>query len=208
MVKRLVTSDGSITLYSEKYQEYFHTKSGALEESFEKFVKPCNLKPGDKILDVGFGLGYNSLAAVCFLKRLSIVALEKDRGVLKEVQNLEVPDNFKRQFEIIKRAAEKFHYKEGGVEIRIVLGDAVETVKTLKDRFDAVFLDPFSPSKNPELWGVEFFKDIKGLMKETAVLATYSYARVVRENLGKAGFSVRDGPVVGRRSPSTLAVNL
>ena len=82
-MKKIITDDGSTTLYSEKYKEYFHTKSGALEESFEKFVKPCKLEPGAKILDICFGLGYNSLAAIHSVKKLKIIALEKDKEVLK-----------------------------------------------------------------------------------------------------------------------------
>ena len=206
-MKRLITKDGSITLYSEKYNESFHTMSGALQESFEKFVKPCNLKNGAKILEVGFGLGYNCLAAIYSFKNLKIIALEKDKEVLEEIQYLEVPDHLEKHFEIIKKAAKNLYYKDDSVDIKIVLGDAVETVKTLNERFNAVFLDAFSPPKNPELWTLEFFKDIKILMKKNAILATYSCARLVRDNLNKAGFLVRDGPVVGRRGPSTLAVN-
>lgn len=206
-MKKIITEDGSTTLYSKKYKEYFHTKSGALEESFKKFIEPCNLKQGAKILDIGFGLGYNSLAAIYSVKKLSIIALEKDKEVLKAIQSLEAPNHLKKDFGIIKEAAKKLSYKDNEIEIIIILGDAVETVKTLNEKFDAVLLDPFSPSKNPELWTLEFFKDVRKLMKKKAVLATYSYARHVRENLGKAGFLVRDGPVVGRRSPSTLAVN-
>jgi tRNA U34 5-methylaminomethyl-2-thiouridine-forming methyltransferase MnmC len=43
-------------------------------------------------------------------------------------------------------------------------------------------------------------------MKKGGKLATYSCARVVRENLVAAGFSVSDGPCVGRRAPGTVAV--
>ncbi|PIN80139.1 hypothetical protein COV16_01405 [Candidatus Woesearchaeota archaeon CG10_big_fil_rev_8_21_14_0_10_34_8] len=42
-------------------------------------------------------------------------------------------------------------------------------------------------------------------MKEGGVLATYSCARKVRDALKNAGFSVKDEPCVGRRSPSTIA---
>ena len=72
--------------------------------------------------------------------------------------------------------------------------------------FDIVFLDPFSPRKNPELWSEEFFKEIYSRMKKGAKLATYSCARKIRENLKTAGFKVIDGPNVGRRGPSTNAI--
>jgi len=44
-------------------------------------------------------------------------------------------------------------------------------------------------------------------MNKNAKLSTYSYARTVRENLKEAGFEVIDGPVLGRRSPSTIGIN-
>lgn len=207
-MKSVVTGDGSITLYSENYQDHFHSKSGALEESFKKFVEPCNLKPGAVILDIGFGLGYNILEAIHSVKKIRVTSLEKDENVLKEVQNINVPEHLEKDYDTVKKAAKNLRYKDDDVEIEIVLGDAVETVKILKERFDAVFLDPFSPLKNPELWTISFFNDVKKLMKKNAVLATYSCARSVRENLKNAGFLIKDGPVVGRRGPSTLAINI
>ena len=71
---------------------------------------------------------------------------------------------------------------------------------------DAVFFDPFSPKKVPDMWEKEFFKDIFDAMKNNSILATYSCARVVRDNLKAVGFKVEDGPKIGRRSPSTLAI--
>jgi len=206
-MEKVTTKDGSVTLYSEKYKETFHTMSGAIQESFEKFVKPCKLKPGMTVLEIGFGLGYNCLAAINSVKKIKIIALEKDKEVLEGMQSLEVPENLKEDFEIVKKAAKNLYYKDDNIEIKIIFGNAVETIKKLDEKFDAVFLDAFSPPKNPELWTEEFFKDIKKLMKKNAILATYSYARSVRENLAKSGFSVKDGPILGRRSPSTLAFN-
>jgi len=205
-MKQVETYDGSITLYSEKYKECFHSKSGAIEEAFEKFVKPCRIKSGMRVLDICFGLGYNSLAAIHSAGNLKIIALENDPKVLKEIQGLEVNEELKDDFEIIKKAA-RDHYYNNGSEIKLILGDAVESIKTIEKGFDAVFHDPFSVPKNPELWSYEFFKDVRNLMNENAILATYSYARKVRENLAKAGFIVEDGPIIGRRSPSTIATN-
>jgi tRNA U34 5-methylaminomethyl-2-thiouridine-forming methyltransferase MnmC len=43
-------------------------------------------------------------------------------------------------------------------------------------------------------------------MKPNSRLATYSCARVVRDNLKNAGFQIFDGPKLWRRGPSTIAV--
>lgn len=199
------TDDDSFTIRSEEYDENYHSLSGALEESEKKYYEPCKIKPSMTILDIGFGLGYNAAMAIHKTKDITIVSLEKDKKVLDMVQSIKVPDYFKETYDIIKQAARDLEYNKDDIHIRIILGDATKTIKQLDIKFDAVFQDPFSPPKNPELWTEEFFKDVKRLMKPDAILATYSCARIVRENLKKAGFIVEDGPIIGRRAPSTLA---
>ncbi len=205
-MKKVITQDGSETYFSEKYQECFHSKSGAVEESFKKFIEPCKIKSGDRILDIGFGLGYNSLAAIFTVKKISIISLEQDTKVLEAIKFLKVPNYLQKKFEIIKKVAKDLKYKDNYYEIKIILGNAVETINQLDGKFDAVFLDPFSPPKNPELWTLDFLMKIRKLMKKEAILATYSCARIVRDNLKAAGFFVKDGPIVGRKSPGTLAI--
>jgi len=110
-------------------------------------------------------------------------------------------------YDIIKKTASGLEYKDDNISIKIILDDARISVKKLETKFDAVFFDPFAPKKHPEMWTTEFFQDIRETMKPGSILVTYSYARKVREGLAEAGFDIRDGPIVGRRSPATLAVN-
>jgi len=197
-MRKVETGDGTVTLYSEEYDQPFHSKSGALEESEKKYIIPCKVKEGDLILDVGFGLGFNVAAAL--ENKARVISLEKDKSLFKEIQNLELPlDSYK----LVKEVALGLKSNR----LKILLGDARDTIKQIDEKFDAVFHDPFSPPKNPELWTEEFFREIKKRMKKGAILATYSCARVTRDNLKAAGFKVIDGPIVGRRSPSTLAIN-
>ena len=213
-----MTEDGSLTLYNPEYEEYYHSKSGAIEESFEKFVKPCKIdelaKKGHiKILDIGFGLGYNAIAAIDTAVKannnceIEIISLEKN--FLSNLPKLKPKLNHYRIIEKLEfdPITKSYLYEDKNIHFRLKIGDAVKIIKTINDKFDAVFLDPFSPSKNPELWTTEFFTEIKQRMKSEAILATYSYAKSVRNNLTKAGFEVKDGPIVGRRSPSTIAIN-
>lgn len=204
-MKLVKTYDGSYTFFSEKFNETYHSKSGAIEEAFKKFIEPCKIKKGMKILDICFGLGYNSLAAIHIADNLKIIALENDRKILNRLQELEVPNDLKKDFEKIKEVAKNLEYIDKDVELKILLGDARETIKEINQKFDAVFLDPFSPKKCMALWQLDFFKEIKKRMMPNAILATYSCARIVRDNLKKAGFKIIDGPRVGRRSPSTIA---
>lgn len=203
-MEKIITDDDSVTFRNPEYDECYHTKSGAIEEAFEKFAKPCKVRDGMRILDVCFGLGYNTLAAVN-IADVDVVGLENDRKILEKIQEVEVREDLKKDFEKVKKSAKYLEYNDGKTSIQLILGDARETIKKIDGIFDAVFFDPFSPKKCPELWTEEFFKAVADKMKKGAVLATYSCARVVRENLISAGFNVFDGPIVGRRSPSTIA---
>ncbi len=195
-MKRVITDDGSVTLRNPEYDECYHSKSGALEESELKYIKPCKITKNSKVLDIGFGLGYNAAAALEV--GAEVISLEKDPKALKATQKLSIP---LKSYKIIQSVASGKPHER----LKIIIGDAVNTIKTITEKFDAIFLDPFSPPKNPELWTESFFRDIKKLMKPKAILATYSCARITRDNLKNTGFIVKDGPIIGRRSPSTLA---
>ncbi len=207
------TKDGSITFFNERYQEHYHSVSGAREEAIEKFVKPCRIADGFNILDICFGMGYNTCAALDAASNLKIVALENDVGILKSI--IKIPGEDFTNFGVIKAltkglgigpAPKTLGYEDDKYEITLIIGDAQKTIKSINGiRFNAVFLDPFSPKKCPELWSKEFFTSIFDLMYDGGILATYSCSRSVRRNLQEAGFRVEDGPCVGRRSPSTVA---
>lgn len=58
-----ITGDGSVGLYSEEFNDIYHSGYGALTEAYEKFVCPLTVeKDNINVLDVCFGLGYNSKA--------------------------------------------------------------------------------------------------------------------------------------------------
>ena len=94
-----MTGDGSPTLWNDKYEEHYHSVSGAIEEAFKKFAEPCRIKELSRlgkirILDVCFGIGYNSAAAIEIAMQennaceIEIVGIEKDPGIMREIQKL------------------------------------------------------------------------------------------------------------------------
>jgi chorismate dehydratase len=216
-MKKIITGDGSITFHNPEFDDIYHSTSGALEEAFGKFVTPCRIaelavEPGSlRILDICFGLGYNSCAAIDAAKsanpgvRVQITALERDPGIIAMIGELE-PELL--HYGLIKHlaASRDAAIDQDGIALKLILGDALETIEQLLEGFDAVFHDPFSPRKNPELWTEGFFRRVYRLMKPGAILATYSCAKRVRKALEGVGFTVGDGPCIGRRSPSTVAL--
>jgi tRNA U34 5-methylaminomethyl-2-thiouridine-forming methyltransferase MnmC len=221
-MREIVTKDGSITFHNEKYDEACHSVTGAVEEAFMKFAIPAlesvKGKKDIKILDICFGLGYNSAAAIDeILKQdiscdITIIGLEKDEKILEQIIKLKHEPRI-ISYPVIKEMVEhNYKYERNGIKVDLVIGDALETIKQAakevkksKVKFDIIFLDPFSPKKNPELWTEAFFKELRKLIKDDGILTTYSCAGQVRRNLKAAGFNVKDGPCVGRRSPSTIA---
>jgi tRNA U34 5-methylaminomethyl-2-thiouridine-forming methyltransferase MnmC len=212
-MKKIITRDGSETVFNETYQEHYHSTSGAVEETNEKYVKPCRIAELSRqgmvrVLDIGFGLGYNAIGAIdAAEKEIEVISLEKDLN-LQAISGLK--PGF-RNYGILRELEydlknNSYLYEDSRIFLKIIVGDAVKTIGLVKKSFDAVFHDPFSPPKNQELWTAEFFAAVYRLMKPGAILATYSCARAVRDNLKAAGFIVKDGPIVGRRGPSTIAV--
>ena len=82
-----ITADGSFTFFSDEFGETFHSRQGASEEAELKFVLPTDLRskalqPSLNLLDVCYGLGYNTAAALATIWavnpscRVELVGLE------------------------------------------------------------------------------------------------------------------------------------
>ncbi|MCU0846325.1 MAG: MnmC family methyltransferase [Spirochaetes bacterium] len=211
----LLTGDGSMTLSCLEYGEAMHSVSGAYEEAVLKHVFPSGiLNSGGlthSVLDVGFGLGYNSLAlAYEYFKRkegrLEITALEKDRGYAEYLNSISFSDGRDEWSGIIKKAFETGRFISDRIDIEIIFGDARKYLLEYRGKkFNAVFHDPFSPAKNPELWTMDFFSRLFHTMEDDAVLTTYSSAIQARAAMIEAGFNLWKGPSVGGKREGTLA---
>ena len=209
------SEDGSYTAYSKEYDEHYHsTKDGALKESYKKHVIPAfeALKERDEvaILDICYGLGFNTLCTLLFYKehspktRLSIYSPELDATLVKSLKNFTYPEEFEELKEIIVQLSEEGVYKSENLYIEVFLGDAREYVRRFENKFDIVYQDAFSPSSNPILWTKEYFADIKKAMKEEAVLTTYSISLQTRIALYENGLNIYLNEGEGFRS-STIA---
>ncbi len=214
-MKKILTADNTETFLNLDVGESYHSQTGAVEEALKKYAHPCNIsekaKSGSlKILDAFFGMGYNSAMAIDVALKanpdcvIEVVGLENDAEIISKIQEVNPPINFFKHYK--KLSPSVLAFKEGNVVVKLLIGDARERVKELKDdHFDAVFFDPFSPKTAPEMWTEELFGEVWRVMNKDAILATYSCARMVRDNMSAAGLLYDDGPIVGRRGPGTIA---
>ena len=193
-----LSDDGSYTAYSKEYDEHYHsTKDGALKESLVKHVLPaftCVMKDEVSILDICYGLGFNTLATLLHVqenfpdKKIRIYSPELDASLIKSLKYFTYPEEFEKYKHIILALSNTGIYEDEKIYIEIFLGDAREYVKKFKNKFDIVYQDAFSPSSNPILWTREYFKDIREAMKDDGVLTTYSIALKTRLALYENGF--------------------
>ncbi len=214
-MQKIITGDGSETFLNEQVKETYHSQTGAVEEARKKYAIPCKIKELAKtgkvtILDVCSGMGYNSAMAIDVALEenhdcvIEVVGLEYDPEIIKKIQEVNPPIKFFKHYK--KLTPQNLTFTEGKVSVKYLLGDARETCKQLPDNyFDAVFFDPFSPQSAPEMWQKEFFQEMWRVMKNSAILATFSCARMARDNMAAAGLLYDDGPILGRRGPGTIA---
>lgn len=211
----ITTADGSKTIFSHEYNEAMHTHDGAYAEAVVKHVLPSKiLEKNEKILrviDVGFGIGYNVLALlVHFLSQpkgrfLEVFSLEKNPYPLRTF-DCSFDDERKKIYKIIKTLPEKQSITHNNFSLKLLVGDARALVQNLpNDHFHAIFHDPYSPAKNPELWTVDFFFQLHRVMRNEGILTTYSSAPQVRIALLEAGFVVGKAPAIGKKREGTLA---
>ncbi|WP_456431456.1 tRNA (5-methylaminomethyl-2-thiouridine)(34)-methyltransferase MnmD [Nitratifractor sp.] len=214
--KRVVpTQDGSTTLYSAEFDECYHsTRDGALNESLRKHVEPAfALQNGATrltILDVCFGLGYNTLATLWYRMRLPrppevrILSPELDRELVASLEGFDYPEAFAPLRPVIAQIARTGRYEGDGIQIDVLFGDAREILETIDTSVDIVYQDPFSPKKNPLLWTREYFAQIRRIASERMILTTYSSATPVRMGMYENGFLLYEPPSAGVR-PGTIA---
>ena len=220
-VETMHNSNGAITESFEKFARPF--KDSYIQNNKVSNKNDFNFEKEIAILDICSGIGYNSSAIIQeFLKNnnpnssltidmaeISIETLamgllipspiESHNIVKKAIENKLIEEDF------AKLSLEKTEIPKN-INLNIFCEDARKTIKNLKDNvYDAIFLDPYSPAMAPELCTVEFFNELKRVIKNNGIIATYTLAAGVRFAFVEAGFYIGEGPVFGRKSGGTIA---
>ncbi|WP_257279999.1 bifunctional tRNA (5-methylaminomethyl-2-thiouridine)(34)-methyltransferase MnmD/FAD-dependent 5-carboxymethylaminomethyl-2-thiouridine(34) oxidoreductase MnmC [Endozoicomonas sp. ISHI1] len=92
-----------------------------------------------------------------------------------------------------------FSFADGRVKLTLCMGDVLNTLPELEGLVDAWFLDGFSPAKNPQMWQPELFKAMAAKSHSDTTYATFTAARIVRDGLSQAGFSVEKSDGFGHK---------
>lgn len=216
------TLDGSFSLHSSAFSEAFHNSVGAFNEAKAKFVRPAELNSWSsshtlRVLDVCFGLGYNSAAFWDALNEhpqaIEWWGLELDQRPL----SIALQDSGFCQLwtsstlQRLQSLEERGHWSDARGEGRLLWGDARQCIDQCPTNqcFDLIFHDAFSPQRCPQLWSEEFLSRLSRRLAPGGRLLTYSRSAAIRASLQRSGLILRSLlPAPGERvgwSSGTLA---
>jgi tRNA U34 5-methylaminomethyl-2-thiouridine-forming methyltransferase MnmC len=205
-----LTEDGSYTFFSEEFDEAFHSRHGAKEEAFLKFATATDLvlraQQGNlRLLDVCYGLGYNTAAALETIWatnpecQVEVYGLELDESVPRAAIAPPLVSTWSPPIQaILQELAFAHTCSRPDLNARLLIGDARQTIQILHQsgfQADAIFFDPFSPRRCPQLWTVEFITQVTRCLAPSGKLATYSRSAAVRSAMLEAGLSIGTIPL-------------
>jgi tRNA 5-methylaminomethyl-2-thiouridine biosynthesis bifunctional protein len=206
------------TPFSDAFDDVYHASGGGPGQAGHVFLAgnelPQRWRGRERfvVLETGFGLGLNFLATWAAWRddaqrcaRLHFVSCELHPFTRDDLVRVHA-----RWAQFAAQAAElqanwpaltpglhRLHLDGDRVTLTLFFGDVRESLAQLDVRADALFLDGFSPARNPDMWSARLFHLLARLTAPHATLATWSVAGDVREGLRRAGFEVTKAPGFG-----------
>ncbi|TAM41789.1 MAG: FAD-dependent cmnm(5)s(2)U34 oxidoreductase, partial [Burkholderiaceae bacterium] len=164
------------------------------------------------VLEAGFGLGINFLTTWAAwevdeqrCERLHFVSIEAYpvatadivRGALAPDEAAATPDSPAPLPGRVKVLAQQLagawgvpspglhhlHFADGAVQLTLAVGEVQPMLERLACVADAVYLDGFSPARNPDMWSPATLQALARHCGPGTTLATYTVAHSVREVL-------------------------
>jgi tRNA U34 5-methylaminomethyl-2-thiouridine-forming methyltransferase MnmC len=205
--------DGRVPVSTKFDDPYFSLENG-MDETRHVFLGGNDLPERffDRfhIAELGFGTGLNFLVALQAFRAsgcsgvLRFTSFEAYPMAMKDLHAaLQAFDGLPD--DLANAAAFPVCLDGSDFELRVIIGDARETLPIWDGRCDAWFLDGFSPAKNPELWSPELMAQVGAHTASGGTAATYTAAGFVRRGLADAGFAVERVTGYGRKRHMTRA---
>lgn len=201
----MITSDGSTTIHLPDWNEQYHSKHGAIQETYHVFIKhglDAILKPTISILEIGFGTALNCFITLLEAQKKNIiidyVGIEAYPVTVKEVSKLNYVTELKVMDQQLLFA--KIHQSSWEEKHSILpnfnLLKRQQFFQDINDKnaFDLVYFDAFSAEHQPHLWTTTIFEKMFTALKINGILVTYSAKGSARRALQEVGFVVERLP--------------
>ncbi|MES2501100.1 MAG: tRNA (5-methylaminomethyl-2-thiouridine)(34)-methyltransferase MnmD [Pseudomonadota bacterium] len=217
---RRLNQQGQPQPYSTIFNDVYYSSDNGLLETDYVFLQGNHLKQrwqmlssnSFTIIETGFGTGLNFLCAAQLWLQIApqnallhFISTEKYPLSLQdmtaalqawpELNHLSQP--LLAQYEAAhKQSIQLF---DDRVRLRLLIGDATDTLSITTTSADAWFLDGFSPAKNPDMWQPALFAQMARLSTNSTTFATFTSAGMVRRGLQTSGFQVNKQTGFGKK---------
>jgi len=208
--KIISTSDGSFTLYVPDWDETYHSRHGAVQESLHVFIdhglRACPSDPV-RILEMGLGTGLNLLLTALdvwqTVRTVDYVALEAFPCLPEEATSMGYPeylDGLGPGSDVLEYWMKEIHESPWGVPVsidkRLTLTKVHSSISDWKPEatFDIVYYDAFGPRVQPELWEADVLSKCTGCLSPGGIYVTYCAKGSVRRTLEALGMEVERLP--------------
>ena len=203
---------------ASRFGDPYYSLENGLAEARHVFLAgnglPERFVPGFHIAELGVGTGLNALAAWAMWRESGVPGslrftsfelfpmapadMSRALSAFPEISDLAAPL-------VVALQSSAREFVADGLHLKVVLGDARDTLACWGGSADAWFLDGFSPARNPELWTPDLLRQVAHHTRPEGTAATYSAARAVRSGLTDAGFVVERVSGFGRKRHMTVA---
>lgn len=220
-MKKIITKDGSPTLFNAEINEHYHSIHGAYTESKHVFVQ-AGLEDYRKtyevedvhILEVGFGTGLNLYTTLEFLEEQGgsvtyhsleayPLSLEVFGGVGHEAYvNKEIFSEVVKSYEAVLQEEKKIRSSR----LRVFPCKLLEFKADIE--YDVVYFDAFSEIHQPEMWSEDSLAHLSQYMKAGAFLVTYAITGNLKRRLKGLGFKIEKLPGAPGKREMLRAIKL
>ena len=221
--KKLIctTDDGSSTIFLPQFNEYYHSKYGAVSESEHVFInngfsfwkKKNPNKKCCKIFEVGFGTGLNAFLTYKESKfksniNLTYSSIEAHPLKFSEIQKLNYCKNLNESNEIFNL----IHQSEWNSPVQ--LSDNFTLIKNnsaiqdfnININPDIIYFDPFCYRVQPEMWSKKIINPIVNSMNKNSVFVTFSSMNILFDLLKDLKLDVQKIPGPNKKKRMIRAV--
>lgn len=201
--------------YSARFGDVYHTESGALAQARHVFLGGCGLPEAWRgaaqwcVLETGFGLGLNFLATwqawradaarPGLLHFVSVEAFPVAPHDLRRAAEAHpalrpLAEELAAQWQGLLPGFHRLAFDDGRVLLTVCVGEVQPMLRAHRHfHADSLYLDGFSPRVNPQMWAPETLKAVARFARPGTRLATWTYARAVRDALVPLGFVLTRG---------------
>ena len=201
MTSIIKTNDGSNSIYSNIFNDQYHSLHGAFQESEHIYIQTgfnyCKQNP-IKIFEVGFGTGLNTILTIREgLKRnirIEYHTIELFPLGLNLINQLNYSEFLSPDLNVFYNQLHECKWNE---EIEITKKFIFRKIKSdfhnysFDKKFDLIYFDAFASEKQPTMWTTKIFTKIYNCLNQEGILTTYSSKGIVKNNLRDVGFYVK-----------------